>query len=112
MLGFMRKHANSGYVKGLYVVIIGVFIFWGVGIMVGGGGSSKANVAAMVNGEPITAQEYARAFENMQRVYQQVYRDNYTPQLAAQLNLHQRALEDLINDLLLRREAQRLGLQV
>jgi peptidyl-prolyl cis-trans isomerase D len=110
MLGFMRKHANSAYVKGLYVVIIGVFIFWGVGVMVGGG--SKMNVAATVYGEPITAQEYARAFENMQRVYQQVYRENYTPQLAAQLNLHQRAIDDLVNDLLLRREARRLGLQV
>src|SRR6266481_1547954 len=112
MLGFMRKHANSGYVKGLYVVIIGVFIFWGVGIMVGGAGSSKANVAAMVNGEPITAQEYARAFENMQRMYQQLYREKFTPEVATQLNLHQRALDDLVNDRLLKREANRLGLQV
>jgi peptidyl-prolyl cis-trans isomerase D len=110
MLGFMRKHANSTAVKALYVLIIGVFISWGASIMVGGG--SKVNVAAMVNGEPITAQEYARAFENMQRVYQQVYRDNFTAQVAAQLNLRQRALDDLVNDVLLRREARRLGLQV
>jgi len=106
----MRKHANSTAVKALYILIIGVFISWGASIMVGGG--SKVNVAAMVNGEPITAQEYARAFENMQRVYQQVYRDGFTPQVAAQLNLRQRAIDDLVNDALLRREARRLGLQV
>jgi len=106
----MRKHANSTAVKALYILIIGVFISWGASIMIGGG--SKVNVAAMVNGEPITAQEYARAFENMQRVYQQVYRDNFTAQVAAQLNLRQRALDDLVNDVLLRREARRLGLQV
>ncbi|HEY2386313.1 MAG TPA: SurA N-terminal domain-containing protein [Candidatus Binatia bacterium] len=110
MLGFIRKHANSAPVKALYWILAGVFVSWGASIMVGGG--SKVNVAAMVNGEPITAQEYARAFENMQRVYQQVYRDNFTPQVAAQLNLRQRALDDLVNDALLRREARRLGLQV
>lgn len=110
MLGFMRKHAQGAFIKVVFWMIIIVFVFWGVGVMVAGG--NKVNVAAMVNGEPITAQEYARAFENMQRMYQQVYRENFTPAVAAQLNLHQRALDDLVNDMLLKREAQRLGLQV
>ena len=110
MLGFMRKHARSTFIKVVFWMIIIVFVFWGVGVMVSGG--NKVNVAAMVNGEPITAQEYARAYENMQRVYQQLYRENFTPAVAAQLNLHQRALDDLVNDLLLKREARRLGLQV
>jgi peptidyl-prolyl cis-trans isomerase D len=110
MLGFMRKHAKGAFIKIVFWMIIIVFVFWGVGVMVSGG--DKVNVAAMVNGEPITAQEYARAFENMQRVYQQLYRENFTPQVAAQLNLHARALDDLVNDRLLKREARRLGLQV
>lgn len=110
MLGFMRKHAQGAFIKVVFWMIIIVFVFWGVGVMVSGG--NKVNVAALVNGEPITAQEYARAFENMQRMYQQLYRENFTPAIAAQLNLHQRALDDLVNDMLLRREAQRLGLQV
>jgi len=110
MLGFMRKHAQGALIKVVFWMIIIVFVFWGVGVMVSGG--SKVNVAAMVNGDPITAQEYARAFENMQRLYQQLYRDNFTPQVAAQLNLHQRALDDLVSDRLLKGEARRLGLQV
>ncbi len=110
MLGFMRKHARSTLIKVVFWMIIVVFVFWGVGVMVSGG--NKVNVAAMVNGEPITAQEYARAYENMQRVYQQLYRENFTPAIAAQLNLHQRALDDLVNEMLLKREARRLGLQV
>ena len=110
MLGFMRKHARSTFIKAIFWMIIIVFVSWGVGVMVRGG--NKVNVAAMVNGEPITAQEYARAFENMQRMYQQLYREKFTPEVATQLNLHQRAIDDLINDLLLKREARRLGLQV
>ncbi len=110
MLGFMRKHARSTFIKTIFWMIIIVFVSWGVGVMVRGG--NRVNVAAMVNGEPITAQEYARAFENMQRMYQQLYREKFTPEVATQLNLHQRALDDLVNDRLLKREARRLGLQV
>src|SRR5437867_803527 len=110
MLRFMRKHARSAFIKGVFWIIILVFVSWGIGVMVRGG--SHVNVAAMVNGEPITAQEYARALETMQRVYQQIYRENYTPQVAAQLNLRQRAIDELVDDALLRQEAHRLGLQV
>ena len=110
MLGFMRKHASSTVIKVIFWMIIIVFVFWGVGVMVSGG--SRVNVAATVNGEPIGVQAYQRAYENMQRLYQQLYRENFSPQLAAQLNLHQRALDDLVTNLLLKREATRLGLQV
>ena len=110
MLGFMRKYARSTFIKVIFWMIIIVFVFWGVGVMVSGG--SRVNVAAIVDGEPIGAQTYLRAYENMQRVYQQLYRENFSPQLAAQLNLHQRALDELVTGLLLKREAARLGLQV
>ena len=52
MLGFMRKHARSGVIKIIFLMIIIVFVFWGVGVMVGGG--SRVNVAAMVDGDSIT----------------------------------------------------------
>jgi len=110
MLGFMRKHARSSVIKIIFWMLIGVFIFWGVGVMVAGG--DKVNVAAMVDGEPITVQTYARAHERMQRVYRELYKENLSPQLLAQLNLGQRALDDLVTEMLLKREATRLGLQV
>lgn len=110
MLGFMRRHAQSAAIKIIFWLIIIVFVFWGVGAMVGGG--DRVNVAAMVDGEPIPAEAYTRAVSNMQRVYQQLYRENFNPALAAQLNLQQRAIDDLVTDLLLKREANRLGLQV
>jgi peptidyl-prolyl cis-trans isomerase D len=110
MLGFMRKHARSTLIKVAFWMIIVVFVFWGVGVMVSG--RDHVNVAAMVDGEPITAQAYQRAYENMHRFYQQLYRENFKPEVVAQLNLHQRALDDLILDMLLRREAGRLGLGV
>jgi len=110
MLGFMRKHARGAFVKIVFWMIIIVFVFWGVGVMVSGG--DRVNVAATVDGQPIGVEEYQRAYENMHRVYQQLYRENFNPQMIAQLNLEQRALDDLITDMLLRREAARLGLQV
>jgi peptidyl-prolyl cis-trans isomerase D len=109
MLDYMRKNARSTAVKVLYTLIIIVFCFWGVGIMMGG---QRVNVAATVDGEPITAQAFLEAHDRLQRSYQQIYRDGFTPEVAAQLNLEQRALDDLVTDLLLRREAVRLGLQV
>jgi len=110
MLGFMRQHARSSFIKIIFWMIIVVFVFWGVGTMVAGG--DKVNVAAMVDGEPISAQTYARAHERMQRVYRELYRENLNPQILAQLNLGQRALDDLVTEMLLKREAGRLGLQV
>ena len=112
MLGFMRKHARSSFIKIVFWMIIVVFVFWGVGVMVAGSSGERMNVAAMVDGEPISAQAYARAHERMERVYRELYRENLSPQLLAQLNLGQRALDDLVTDVLLRREAGRLGLQV
>jgi peptidyl-prolyl cis-trans isomerase D len=110
MLGFMRKHARSSFIKIVFWMIIVVFVFWGVGVMVAGG--DKVNVAATVDGEPISAQTYARAHERMQRVYRELYKENLNPQILAQLNLGQRALDDLVTEMLLKREAGRLGLQV
>lgn len=110
MLGFMRKHSRSSFIKIIFWVLIAVFVFWGVGVMVAGG--DKINVAATVDGEPISLQTYARAHERMQRVYRELYKENLSPQLLAQLNLGQRALDDLVTEMLLKREAARLGLQV
>jgi peptidyl-prolyl cis-trans isomerase D len=110
MLGFMRKHARSSFIKIIFWMIIVVFVFWGVGVMVAGG--DKVNVAALVDGEPISVQTYTRAHERMERVYRELYRENMNPQILAQLNLGQRALDDLVTEMLLKREAARLGLQV
>ncbi len=110
MLGFMRKHQRSPLIKIVFWVLIFIFVGWGVGVMVSGG--DRVNVAAMVDGEPISAQTYARAHERMQRVYRELYRENMNPQILAQLNLGQRALDDLVTEMLLKREASRLGLQV
>lgn len=110
MLGFMRRHSRSSFIKIIFWMIIVVFVFWGVGVMVAGG--DKINVAATVDGEPISVQTYARAAERMQRIYRELYKENLTPQVLAQLNLGQRALDDLVTEMLLKREATRLGLQV
>jgi len=109
MLGYMRKNARSTAIKVVFGMIIVVFCFWGVGVMVGG---DRVNVAAMVDDEPITAQAYTVAYERLHRTYRDIYRENFTPQVVEQLNLEQRALDDLVTTMLLRREAVRLGFSV
>ncbi len=105
----MRKNARSTAVKLIYGAIIVVFCFWGVGTMVGG---DRVNVAAMVDDEPITAQAYTLAYERLQRTYRDIYREGFNAQVVAQLNLEQRALDELVTGMLLRKEADRLGLHV
>ena len=67
--------------------------------------ATRSTSPRMVDGEPISVQTYARAHERMQRVYRELYRENMNPQILAQLNLGQRALDDLVTEMLLKREA-------
>ncbi len=110
MLGFMRKHSRSRTIKTLFWMIILVFVAWGAGVVMSGG--NRVNEAATVDGQVITAQAYQRAYERLHRVYQERLREAFTPEIAAQLNLPQRTLDEMVTGMLLRREASRLGLEV
>lgn len=109
MLRFMRRHRRSFIVKGVFAVLILVFIGWGVGSY---DAARQTASVARVNGIGITAAEFTQAQQNLLRSYQELYGSGFSQELAQQLDLPGRALDELIKIALLQSEADRLGLRV
>ena len=109
MLKFIRRNASAAWVKFMFVAIVVVFIFWGMGGIVGG---EKAQFVVRINNEAIPPAEFTRAYNNMLRMYQDVYKDNFKPEMAKALGLKNRTVDVLIRASLMRQEAKRIGLSV
>lgn len=115
MLDLIRKKQKTYLIKfvfwGIIATFVGtIFLVWGKGSDEGGGGDP--NTAASVNGSRIGFDEYQSAYSNLYRLYQEVYRDQFTPAMEKQLGLRQQALDALIDQALLLQEADRLDLEV
>lgn len=109
MLEFMRRRARSTWIKVIFLMIVVVFIFWGVGGSIGGG---RVDVVANVNGRAISTREFQRAYENVKAAYREAYKDQLTPEIMQSLNLKQRTIEQLIDSSILAAEARHLGFTV
>lgn len=111
MLKFIRRNADASWVKFIFVAIVVVFIFWGMG---GGfvGGGEKAVVVARVNDDTIDPVDFNRAYGNLRRIYQDVYKENFKPEIVKSLDLKGKAVDQLVRTSLMKQEAQRLGLRV
>jgi peptidyl-prolyl cis-trans isomerase D len=99
----MRKSADSPVLKVLFVAIILVFLFWGVGTV----GTDQLEIAAQVNDEVITNRQFQRAYERLGAMYQGM--GGQAPPAAL---LRSQAIGQLIDLELLNQEAERLGLRV
>jgi peptidyl-prolyl cis-trans isomerase D len=109
VLKFIRRNAEAAWVKFMFVAIVVVFIFWGMGGIVNG---EKAQVVARINDEAIEPVQFQRTYNNLLRVYQDVYKDKISPEMLKTLGLKDHAMDQLIRVSLMRQEAQRLGLRV
>jgi peptidyl-prolyl cis-trans isomerase D len=109
VLKFIRRNADAAWVKFIFVAIVVVFIFWGMGGIVGG---EKAQFVARVNKDAIPPSDFYRAYNNLLRLYQDIYKDNFKPELMKAIDLKGKAVDQLIRVNLMRQEAQRLGLSV
>ncbi|ALC15885.1 parvulin-like peptidyl-prolyl isomerase [Desulfuromonas soudanensis] len=115
MLDLIRKKQKTVIVKIVFWVIIAafvgtIFLVWGKGSE--GDGAAGTTAAATVNGDKIGFQEYQAAYRNLYELYQNVYREQFTPALEKQLQLDQQALNTLIDQTLLLQEGNRLGIEV
>ncbi|MFA5517598.1 MAG: SurA N-terminal domain-containing protein, partial [Desulfuromonadales bacterium] len=115
MLDLIRRKQKSILVKVVFWTIIAafvgtIFLVWGKGADQGSAGDPET--AATVNGTRISYNEYQSAYSNLYRLYQDVYREKFTPELEGTLGLRQQALDALVEQTLLRQEAKRLGLKV
>src|SRR5437762_3005552 len=106
MLRFLRKYSSSIGVKIRYGLLTALFILW----MGGGIGGERRQDVAVVYGEAISRPDLEQAKETLSRQYEQLLRGR--ADLLRSLNLSGQALDQLIEQALLRHEAARLGVAV
>ena len=108
MLNLMRKHATSLMIKIILGAVVVVFVFWGVGSF----RSQKANRVALVNGEAITVEEYRETYNNIIEKLRQQFGNNLNDGLLEMLQVDKQAIDQLIDQRLIMREAKRLNFNV
>lgn len=106
MLKAMRKHAKYFYV--LFFMVIISFIFWGVGTV----DKSTAVPIAEVGKEKISLEEYWAAYDRARDYYRNITQGNFTEEMEKQLNLKQKVLDSLVDEVVLAAEAKKIGIRV
>ncbi len=106
MLEFLRRQAQSPYLQGTVIVIILVFIFWGVGTNQGPGREGIATV----NDQAITFQEYDKAYERTMDQYQAQFGDSLPADFAKAIGLKRQVLDQLIQAALIRQGGREMGI--
>jgi peptidyl-prolyl cis-trans isomerase D len=89
----------------ILVVIIVTFMFFGIYPS-----SSTGRFAAKVDDEVISYDEWNRAYQNIAETYRQILKDQYNDNFAK--TVKNQALQELIQNRVLDREADRMGIKV
>ncbi len=108
MLRFLRKYSSSAGIKILYGVLAGLFVLWGVGAISG----DKRQDVARVHGQAISRRDLDQATAALTRRYEDMLRGSNARDLLRNMNLPGQALNQLIEEALMRHEAARLGIAV
>ena len=104
----MRKHAGSWLIKVILGAIVVVFVLWGVGSWT----SQRSGRVASVNGDTITIDEYRKTYKRLIDQVRQSFGNNANDELIKSLQLEQKALDQLVDNILMRQEASELDIQV
>ncbi len=108
MLDFMRRKAQSTYIQGTILIIILVFVFWGVGSSQKGG----PDAIATVNDQSISSQQYQRTYNQTLARYQEQLGGTLPSGLLEALNLKAQVLNQMIQELVMQQGAKEAGLIV
>jgi peptidyl-prolyl cis-trans isomerase D len=108
MLDFMRRKAQSTYIQATILIIVLVFVFWGVGTSQKGG----PDAIATVNGQSISAQQFQRTYNQTLSRYQEQFGGSLPAGLLEALNLKQQVLNQMIQELVMQQGAKEAGLIV
>jgi peptidyl-prolyl cis-trans isomerase D len=114
MLKVMRDSFH--HLKWILIAVVVAFVFGFVFIDMGLGGSTtgapdEQTFAARVNGETISYNDYFRQMKRLEEMYKQAYGQQFTPEMAEQMGLSKRVLDNLIDERLLAQEGRRLNLE-
>jgi peptidyl-prolyl cis-trans isomerase D len=112
MLKLMRD--SFQHLKWILVAIVAVFILfifvdWGAG-GAGPSGQDVRSYAARVNGDTISAREFQRALHFTTENYRQMYRGQFTDEMAEAMGLQNSVLQTLVDQRLLMQQARRMHL--
>ena len=108
MLKVLRKRKRSWLIVLALGAIIVVFVFWGIGNF----RVDKRSIAARVNGKPITAIDYTKAYQRQINYYKNTFKDQFNDELIEKMNLKQNTINMLINMQLGLQEAKKQGITV
>src|SRR5262245_25036975 len=108
MITVMRKYRKTLQV-GL-LVVIAAFVITSVVVFGAGTGSLQRDTVAIVDGEAIPFERYERRYRAYYDHYAQMFKGNFTPELAQQLQLPQQVVGDLVQESLVVQRAKHEGL--
>jgi peptidyl-prolyl cis-trans isomerase D len=110
MISVMRRY-RRGLQIGLLVVIAAfvasLFVFGSSGF---DQGAARADTVATVNGQTITRREYQNRYQGYLEMYSQGPQGRLTPEMAEQLGLPQRVVDELVTEVVVVQRAQAEGL--
>jgi len=114
MLGIMRKYKQSIVIKLVFGVIVlsfigTIFLVWGRG---DDGPGGQLGYAAKVDGTRIPLEDFQKSYYRLKSIYEQIYGRSLTPELEKQMGIRKMALDNLVDNLLIRKEAGRMGIKV
>ncbi|PIE73024.1 MAG: hypothetical protein CSA20_04915 [Deltaproteobacteria bacterium] len=108
MLQILRRKAQSPLIQFVVVVIVLVFVFWGVGSNLSG----NRQAALTVNDEVISFHEFQKAYDQTYENYSRQFGDSFNKELAEALGIKQQTIRRLIQASLLRQGAREMGIHV
>ncbi len=108
MLQIFRDKSQSPFIQAIVLVIVLVFVFWGVGANMMG----TRDAAIVVNDEEISFQEYQRVYDQLLASYRQQFGGSVPEELLKNLGLSAQVSNQLIQETLLRQGAASMGLLV
>ena len=108
MLDLLRSKAQSPFIQGTILIIVLVFVFWGVGSSYRG----TINKVADVNKQPITYEEFKKAYDRIVDQYRTQFGGTLPKGLIESLGIDQQVIDQLIQRELLRQGAHKMGIMI
>src|SRR5207253_2016090 len=108
-LGFLRRHKS--YFNWFLVLIILSFIYLYIPMFTGNDAAGSGAIVARVGKMEVTADEFRRQWLRQKQTYERMYQ-GMDPAVLKRLGLEEQALDGLVNDRVMRQEAERLGIRI
>jgi len=114
MLDFIRQKQQSIIIKVVFGIIVlsfigTMFLVWGKG---SDGTGRSPGYAAKVNGVKISLEEFQNSYQHLRNMYLQIYGSSLPPDMEKKLGLKKIALDGLIDNALVVKEADKMGIKV